>query len=401
MQVLVWNEAEWHVFRHLYEQLLVKSSADRLFLSWDWLDLWWKHLARQPGDAFRTYVLVERGQLIGAMPVLVGQRKRRGMYVRAVTLLGASVRESRGIFSEYLDVVAVRGREDEVRNACLREIRTQEKCQELAISATRRFTEWADALRKSSGLSLFTYARVIDPVTGYQADLTGGFSQYLASLSGNARRSLYNLRRRLQQKGDTRLEPIREPFAQALVELDAMRRKRWGAGFFDGATLGFYRDLGERWGDGDAIQPYRLLVGGQCVAVVIDLRRGDVQYNMQMAFDESFDPSVSLGLITLGYAMEQAAADGVRTYEMLLGPGRNTDYKGHIASRTCQVATVQCFTTPMLANFYRIYDGLKRLTGLRTPRAFFADTGERRRDTPALNPAACGSAGWRRSSSPR
>jgi CelD/BcsL family acetyltransferase involved in cellulose biosynthesis len=284
--------------------------------------------------------------------------------------------------------VAVKGREDDARNACIRAIREQERCQELAISATRRFEEWRAALKRSGGLALFTYARVTDAVTGYQADLSGGFERYLASLSGNARRSLYNLRRRLQEKGETRLTFIHEPFELALAELNALRRRRWGAGFFDGATLEFYKDLADRWGDGDAIQPYRLMVGERCVAVVIDIRRGDVQYNIQMAFDESFDASVSLGLITMGYAMERAAADGVRTYELLLGPGRNTDYKVHIASRSCQVATVQCFTSPVQANLYRCYDWFKALTGYRTRRAFFAESPRRGRADAGVSPAA-------------
>ena len=80
----------------------------------------------------------------------------------------------------------------------------------------------------------------------------------------------------------------------------------------------------------------------------------------------SVDSSISVGLLHLGYAMEQASRDGVHCYDFLAGTGRTTDYKKRIASRSIDVVSVQYLTSPLVAGMFRAYDCVKKWRALTT-----------------------------------
>lgn len=354
-----WDHAAWLEFRADYEELLLDSGADPLFLSWDWIDLWWKHLfPKRKDDEFRVYIARFGGRLIGAMPLLASSVRRLGLPCRAVNIVGSSVRDPRGIFSEYLDVVARRGFEDEVRVELARLVLKNEAASELSVGTTREFEAWVRVARRIGWPGL-SHVRLIDPMVSYQADLSQGFKGYLRCLSGNARRSLYNLRQRLADHGDCRFDAAGSNVEEGLRTLNDLHARRWGSPAFSGPTLAFYRELAGRLERSGSVRLSRLVVGGRCVSVLFDLRRGGTQYNIQMGFDPDFEASVSLGLLHLGYAMEDAASNGVRTYDFLAGTGKKSDYKKRISSRSRAVMSVQFLRNPVLAGIYRAHDWLR------------------------------------------
>jgi len=362
LHIEVWNEDRWRAGRAEYEALLARSRSNRLFLSWDWLTLWWESLTpRQDGDALQVLAVRSGGELIGIMPVFRSVASRRGLRYRVANLLGGCVRQARGVFSEYLDVVALAGREPEVRNACVDTLLRTDGYSEISVATSPAFEEW-EAVFRARGRWRGAYVRVIDRMTSYQADLSSGFVSYLESLSANARRSVYNLRKRLQSHGEVRLEQI-DPGGQeqGLEDLNDLHRQRWGTPAFGPMTARLQRNLIEVWRGTGRVRMSRLLVAGRTVSMLHDLRIGDIQYNIQMGFDPAFDSSLSLGLLHLGYGMEQAAADGVATYDFLAGKGRVADYKKRIASRSCQLASVQYFHGPLLSTAFRVHDCLRRL----------------------------------------
>src|SRR5690606_38320697 len=120
---------------------------------------------------------------------------------RSVQVAGSRLTEPRGAVTEYLDVGAVAGREAEVRAACLRSVLQHERCSEFVVGWCGAGEAWVSAI-EALPRSRWSYVRQIDPLISYQADLSSGFERYLATLSGNARRSLFNQRRKLAEKGE-------------------------------------------------------------------------------------------------------------------------------------------------------------------------------------------------------
>lgn len=361
LHVRVLNEDQWHAIRDSYQALLSRSRADPLFNSPDWQELWWRHLPRSSGDErLSVHAAYDGTELVGALSVVSGKVRRRGLAFRSAQLAGSRLFEQRGAVSEYLDVVAVDGREDEVRAACLRSVARHERCSEFVVGWSAASAAWVEAIGVLPRRR-WSYVRILDSLTSYQADLGEGFDRYLAALSGNARRSLFNLRRKLSERGEVRVARVPDDrIEHGLREMNRLHAMRWGTPALSRETLRVHEDLIARWSGTDRVQLSSLEVAGRTVSMLYDLRLGTTQYNIQMGFDPNFDASVSLGLLHLGYAMEQAAREGVRTYDFLAGSGRSTDYKRRIATQSRQIATVQYLSDPLVATAFRWYDAARR-----------------------------------------
>jgi CelD/BcsL family acetyltransferase involved in cellulose biosynthesis len=356
---MVWSEAQWLCEAAACSDLLARSDANKLFLSWDWQTLWWKHLRpRVRRESVAVHVVYDGPLLVGMMTVIAGPAKRRGMSFRVANIAGAFVRDSRGMLSEYLDVVAARGYEDEVRRLCTASLLGRENPREFGISMTGATDAWTHVLGNLQG-SGKGYVRVLDRARSYQVDLSGGFDAYLRRLGASSRRSLFNLRERLSARGDVCFEELQgTEVVPALHEMNHLHRIRWGAPAFTEANLAMHVELTQRWHGSQRIRVSRLSVGGQAVSVLYDIRLGDAQYNIQMGFNPAFEKTLSLGLLHLGYAMERAAAAGVLTYDFLAGSGMRADYKVHLADRHLDLATVQFIPGAALGMLYRCYDRL-------------------------------------------
>ncbi|MEP7310945.1 MAG: GNAT family N-acetyltransferase [Pseudomonadota bacterium] len=361
----IWDESEWLRSKDEYSSLLVRSPVDQLFHSWDWLTLWWKYFGRPAfGERLQIHAAYDDGALVGVLPVVVGQRaKRQFLRVEVAYVLGNCLREMRGVPTEYADVVCEPGRKATVLRACLRSVLRTGSHHELSLGWSPAAREWQAAFR-ADRLRALRYLRVVDPRVAYQADLSAGFKIYADGLSGNARRSLMAARRKLQVFGNVSVrpaEPARMP--EVLARLNDLHSRRWQLHAFSGAVLAMHSELISSWASNGRICLSELYVGDKVISVLYDIIVGDKQYNIQMGFDPEFAPKLALGLVHLGYAMEAAAATGIRSYDFLAGEGQKTDYKARFSNRRIELRTMQYLRSPVLAAMYRAYDFAK---GFRT-----------------------------------
>ena len=97
--------------REEWNELLQASDSDCLFLTWEWLYTWWKHLA----DDRQLSILTVRsaGQLVGLAPL--GLRHSSLWHRRPLPVL--EFLGSGFVGSDYLDLIARRGFEREVQQA--------------------------------------------------------------------------------------------------------------------------------------------------------------------------------------------------------------------------------------------------------------------------------------------
>ncbi len=97
---------EWHA-------LLAESGQDSVFLTWEWVSNWWRHL----GSGSRLFLLCVRdldAGLIGLAPFrIVEDRLPVGLSLRVIQFLGTGS----PAWADDLDVIAKRGREAEVMDA--------------------------------------------------------------------------------------------------------------------------------------------------------------------------------------------------------------------------------------------------------------------------------------------
>ena len=346
------SEAKW-------AELLAQSDADSLFLSWEWLTQWWSRFGAASGCVANILGFYRGESLIGVAPLYQRVVLRRGLVpARSVQLIGHSWRDPTPPVAIYLDIIARRGEADAVRHACMRELFDNGHWSEFAIGYTPVGGLWRAAAAGRDPVS--HYVRELDRAVSFQVDLSVGFSRYLQSLGQSTRRSIWNLRKRLELRGSVRLEQVcTSNLAEGFRDLNRLHKFRWHRPAFTGARLEFHESLATQLSARDELAFSRLRVGGRVVSVLYDVRKGAYQYNIKLGFDPGFSSHLSLGLLHLGYVLEAAAESGVRVYDLLAGPGRKSDYKPHLSQMRQELSCIQILRGRLLPTLYRWHDRVR------------------------------------------
>lgn len=354
-----WSVADWMTNESAWSALLARSRADALFLSWEWLTEWWRSFADELAATADILAFYRGGELIGLVPLYRRRLVRNGIVpASSVQLMGLAWRDPGPVMSEYLDVIAAEGEAQTVRHACARALLQEGTWTEWAIGFTPAGRHWCEAFTwRGQGRH---YVRNLDRSASYQADLSQGFPGYLRSLGRSTRRSLWALRRRLALEAKVRFELVGPAeIEDAFSDLNRLHQLRWSKLAFGRSRLAFHIRLAKRLASRGELAASRLRVGGEVVSVLYDIRKGASQYNMSMGFDPAFNRRLSLGLIHLGYAMEEAAASRVATYDLLAGRGQRCDYKRHLSQSSRELSSVQVLRGHLLPPLYRWRDRVR------------------------------------------
>ncbi|AMN47452.1 hypothetical protein ACG33_10145 [Steroidobacter denitrificans] len=354
-----WSEVDWLASDKEYHRIMSASNADPLFNSWMWTTLWWRIFGSKLEAKLCVLAIYCKDMLVGIAPFYCRSESRKVFFpTTTVQLVGMSWRNPDVQLSEYLDIVATKDAYLGVQKACIKYIKELYAHPEIIIVSTRAPNMWVEALEHRFGCA--SYTRSVDASISYQADIDGGFSVYLSNISASARRSLLNLRRRLERHGRVEFLFIntREEALHALHELNLLHATRWGSPAFSGERLEFHSNFILAAMKRGILRMSRLLVGGRPISILYDVRIEKRQYNLQMGFDQTFDNKLSLGLLHLGFSIEDAAHDGVKIYDFLAGEGKKADYKQRLSQASIELRSVQHVDGKVRSCLYRAYDAL-------------------------------------------
>jgi len=359
LSVRQWSVDEWLNCESQWTDLLTRSEADPLFLSWEWLTSWWKSFGADLAADPCILAFYRGDRLVGAAPLYRKREfRRRVIPVNSVQLVGLSWRDSERIVSEYMDVVAEPDHVESVRSACIGQLIRDGGWSEFSIGFTAASSEWADAF-SDVARSCGCYVRELDSSISHQASLGEGFPKYLEGLGQSTRRSLWHLRKRLNSHGKVTLERVPDDeISSALNDLNRLHLMRWQRTAFTGQRLAFHENLATRMAARRQLIMTRLRVGERVVSVAYDIRAGDRQYNIKLGFDPTLSSQVSIGLIHLGYLLEEAAGAGVVIYDFLAGRGRSSDYKTHLSQIRIELRSIQMLKGHLLPRLYKWHDQL-------------------------------------------
>lgn len=354
VQISEWTYLDWQAHEDQWTKLLEQSGQDPLFLSWEWMTIWWRVFGDKPTNSLCLLAAHRDGELVGIAPLYLSTTRRFGLSVRSLQFIGQSWRDGNVISSEYLDVIAACSQRDQMRAAFVHHLAKAHKWSEFTLSRSASHAKWSAAFSSTSSRAL-AYVRNVDPGRSYQADLSGGFEAFRHKLGQSTRRSVWHLRRRIEGKSRFECIPADE-IEEAFAHLNRLHELRWGHPGFAGNRLQFHSELASRLAQRGELSMTRLTTDGKVVAVLFDVRKGSNQYNIKMAFDPNLVHGFSLGLILFGYALEHAAAQGVSTYDFLPGGGKKSDYKLHLSQARREVATLQFVRGALLPALYRCRD---------------------------------------------
>ncbi|HEY1771784.1 MAG TPA: GNAT family N-acetyltransferase [Gammaproteobacteria bacterium] len=353
---LVEDENGLQALRAEWQDVLKASMVDCLFLSWEWLSVWWKNLS----GGRRLHVLaVRRGdKLIGIAPWAVRPAQPgRLIPFRALEFMGMG-----DIGSDYLDLIARPEDEAEVVQAVgdyLEKHRMFVEFQRVKHSSQRMGT-----LVTHLDQSGWQTQRLITDNCAY-LDLKGhSWKSYLSTVSRSHRANVNRRQRRLKESFQSvEFQKVTDETTRIACFKDFARLHalRWSGDESSTALTGpdvmaFHEEfsrlaLGRGW-----LRLYVLKLDGKSVASTYSFRYGDVFYYYQAGYDPTYN-SYSIGLTTLAMAIEQSIEEGITEIDFLHG---EEEYKALWTRTRRDLERVQCFPPNIHGTLYRKAMGVRR-----------------------------------------
>ena len=298
-------EAEWN-------ELLQDSQSDGLFLTWEWLHTWWKHLG---GNRRLALLSVREGKdLIGLAPLAMRPARLPGLAVPSLGFLGSGT-----VGSDYLDVILRRGCERQALDALAESLNgaglqldlVQVRTDSMAHLLAGRLGRHGWLVAKTP-----THTCPFIPLDGRT------WTSYHASL-GRAHRA--NTRRKLEQAlargGRLQLARTADERRQAFAILLALHGRRWGdrsEAFYSGALVDFHEEITALALERGWLRLSVLRLSDTAMAAVYSFRYGTTVYYYQAGFDPAYAKQ-SPGLVALGLSIKAALEEGAREYDLLHG----------------------------------------------------------------------------------
>lgn len=354
--VRCWTDEEFGASEREWAGLLGRSAADPLFLSWDWQWLWWATHRELLGGVLAVVACYDGPELVGLAPFYRhAARHRGGLRATRLEFIGSTWRDGRGVFSEYLDLIAARGHESAVAAAVSEWLRADRDWSDLVLGNTPadgRASALAPQLLGPGGL-----VREADGLDAHRLALAGDFDSYLKGLPGSIRRKVWNQRSKLESPRLVVADPGQ---ADAMLDaIDAFHLARWNAPQYVGVAREFHRGIAARLARAGALRMSTLESGGRPLVVMYNVRLGGTEYNLQSGFDAERSGGLSPGYLHFGYSIEEAFRDGLGWFDFLGGEGRQRQYKQDFMTEIRPLTTLQVVRSAPLRVLYRVYDRLR------------------------------------------
>ncbi|ATB32625.1 GNAT family N-acetyltransferase [Melittangium boletus] len=298
---------------------LLDDSRAGPFNAWEWLYPW----CRRIGSDRQPFVMLARdrgGSLTGLLPLGFEHHWVLGRTIRRLAFLGET-----HVGSDYLDVVARRGREEEVARTFARALwELRDQWDVLDLTDLREDSVTVRVLRET-----FEERRVATRLTEryvcpYETLAQGeSFDDFLKRTS---RRDNYLRRKKwLEKQEGYRIEKTEAPGALAapLTDFFRLHASRWES---DGGSQGirgrgveaFHRDATQLLAERGRLRFYTMKVGGQAVASVYGIVHGDTFIYFQSGYDPAWR-NRSVGLVLVGETFRDALEAGLTEYDFLRG----------------------------------------------------------------------------------
>jgi len=352
--------AEWN-------ELLSSSSSDSLFLTWEWMFTWWKHL----GGRRRLSILALRsaGELIAIAPLAL----RPPDYGRLAPFRSLEFLGIGSVGSDYLDLIVRAGREHLALPALAEYLARGKVMLEMAQIRTG-FSQALDCAEriKGHGWGLSASRTSVCPYI----DLSGqSWDSYLAGLGpahrANLQRRLRNLARSSEpQFSEAESETERREFLGHLIDLHNLRRSELGGSeaFHTPGLLAFHEEFSALALQRGWLRLYLLRLDRKPAAALYGFRYGRTFYFYQSGFDPAYRKQ-SVGLVAMGLTIRKALEEGALEFDLLHG---DEGYKSLWARQRREIGRLEAYPPRVRGALQRTVNdigrGARRLARRAMPR---------------------------------
>jgi CelD/BcsL family acetyltransferase involved in cellulose biosynthesis len=344
-------ESHWEFARLRCEwsELLESSDADCVFLTWEWLHTWWKHLAG--GRELSIFAARCGHELIAIAPLAKHPPNlARGRPFSTLEFLGTGQAGS-----DYLDFIVRKGYETQAVEVLAGVLASKR----LALDWTQLKQSGCVAGRIAECLGddgwVVSEARTntcpFIPLEGHT------WESYLATLGSEHRYSFKRKWKRLQQDFAVRLEEVttEEQCLDGVNLVIKLHNLRWqdredSDAFCSEALAKFHREWAELARKRGWLRLFVLRLNEKPVACIYGFCYRRVFYFYQSGFDPAF-ANYSVGLVTMGLAIKNALEEGAREYDLLHG---NERYKSHWSRNSRDIGRLELYPPGGLGRMWRL-----------------------------------------------
>jgi len=312
-----WGSA--HGLESLWNDLLAESTSNNVFLTWEWLNSWWKAY----GGTRQLMILtcVDRaGALVGIAPLYCDHKPLvAGLSLRVLRFVGDGTHDSDNlnfIVRKGAEKLAIRAWSDWLK-------RHHQEWDLLELNSIPAESCFPSLMLQESQRRRW---RVTSEGTPHAlVRLPSEWSSYLTSLSGTMRSLIQRRIRYLERHHQVRYWKCKTTtdLAAALDQLFCLHGKRWetrgGPGaFVHEARRDLLVEVTRRFMERGWLDFWSLEVDGQVVATELGFHYGDTYYFFQAGFDPDWY-SKSVGLVLKATIMRHLIESGVQFYDFLAG----------------------------------------------------------------------------------
>ncbi|PYM18508.1 MAG: hypothetical protein DMD81_05805 [Candidatus Rokuibacteriota bacterium] len=303
--------------RQEWDDLLHASRSDSIFLTWEWLATWWKHLGAPRRLSLIT--LRRQGGLIGVAPLAVSPPAlSRLIAFHRLEFLGTG-----SVGSDYLDVIVRDGCESQALPAL---VETLDRMRlPLDLGQVNGVASSAGALTRE--LAGRGWTVTIDPSGVCPHIGLGGLTwpSYLATLTAHHRSNFKRRWNALLRDGAMRFELVtseaeRRVALAALVDLHRRRRSERGGSnaLHTPALLAFHEDFTSQALERGWLRLFVMKLGDKPVGSIYGLRYGKSLLFYQTGFDPEHARQ-GVGQVMVGLTIRHAFDEGLEDYDLLHG----------------------------------------------------------------------------------
>ena len=316
-----------------WNDLLAASSADTIFLTWDWIASWLETVMR-PHELFVIAVRDGGGALLGIAPFYPLQlRAIGGMRYRALQVLGDWLAGG-----EYMNIIVRRGKEHAALSAIRQKLVEHQRDWDCIWVPTA--IGWSgggtnlEELAHLGRLLIRSYPRPFSAIP-----LPASFDAYLQDLSKNTRHHLARTTRKVLDKMGAKVVRCQdvdqlETMLQHLVEMNTRRWESAGKGgtFRYPQRRRFYQSLGRRLLARGQLGFYGLTVDGNFQALWFGMVYNGIYYSLVLGYDVGFEARHHTGIanVLFGVMVRDLISSGITEFDHL---GGLAEYKARWGAR--------------------------------------------------------------------
>jgi CelD/BcsL family acetyltransferase involved in cellulose biosynthesis len=328
--------------------LLERSSANEPMLSPCWLLPWWRVYGQASGRRLKVGLFFDGDRLIGMAPLQLRRyRYRFGLPFQRLEFLGADVDENDGVCSEYLNLIAEQGREEEIarRFAAALMGGAFGDWHELVL-ATLDGNGVMPGLARNALDQAGLWTQQQETTAASYIPLPKSWDDYLQAL-GKHRRYVNKTLRDFEQWAAGKAEYHRAGTATEMEQgrriLHELHGQRWQSAGQEGVFqsprfAGFHDEVMRSFFDQGLLDLHWLTVGGEALAAVYNFRRNNKVYFYQSGRKLDVPNHIRTGIVLHAHCIRQAIDNGCREYDFL---GGFAQYKQQLALASRPVLQVR------------------------------------------------------------